>query len=62
MEHKVIGGGNFGPGTTNMTLQQAVFAGLVDTGNLVIKREIVTQPNGQQLGHSGDQPQQRARR
>ena len=27
--------GNFGPGTTGMTLQQAVFAGLVDPGNLV---------------------------
>jgi hypothetical protein len=34
--------GNFGPGTTGMTLQQAVFAGLVDPGNLVGVREIVT--------------------
>ena len=33
--------GNFGPGTTGMTLQQAVFAGLVDPGNLVAVREIV---------------------
>lgn len=33
--------GNFGPGTTGMTLQQAVFAGLVDPGNLVGVREIV---------------------
>jgi Ca2+-binding RTX toxin-like protein len=33
--------GNFGPGTTGMTLQQAVFAGLVDPGNLVTVREIV---------------------
>src|SRR4051794_7205970 len=33
--------GNFGPGTTGMTLQQAVFAGLVDPGNLVNVREIV---------------------
>jgi Ca2+-binding RTX toxin-like protein len=33
--------GNFGPGTNGMTLQQAVFAGLVDPGNLVIVREIL---------------------
>lgn len=33
--------GTFGTGTTGMTLQQAVFAGLVDPGNLVIAREIV---------------------
>ena len=33
--------GNFGPGTDGMTLQQAVFAGLVDPGNLVNVREIV---------------------
>jgi Ca2+-binding RTX toxin-like protein len=33
--------GNFGPGTTGMTLQQAVFAGLVDPGNLRNVREIV---------------------
>ena len=32
--------GNFGPGTTGMTLQQAVFAGLVDPGNLVTVRQI----------------------
>jgi Ca2+-binding RTX toxin-like protein len=32
--------GNFGPGTTGMTLQQAVFAGLVDPGNIVAVREI----------------------
>jgi Ca2+-binding RTX toxin-like protein len=32
--------GNFGPGTTGMTLQQAVFAGLVDTGRLVAVRQI----------------------
>ena len=38
--------GNFGTGTTNMTLQQAVFAGLVDPGNLVIVREIVSPANG----------------
>ena len=34
--------GNFGPGTTGMTLQQAVFAGLVDPGNIVGVREILT--------------------
>jgi len=34
--------GSFGPGTAGMTLQQAVFAGLVDPGNLVGVREIVT--------------------
>ncbi|NUR14764.1 MAG: heme peroxidase [Dermatophilaceae bacterium] len=32
--------GDFGPGTAGMTLQQAVFAGLVDPGNLVAVREI----------------------
>ncbi|MDQ2755655.1 MAG: fibronectin type III domain-containing protein [Actinomycetota bacterium] len=32
--------GSFGPGTTGMTLQQAVFKGLVDPGNLVAVREI----------------------
>ena len=31
-----------GPGTTGMTLQQAVFAGLVDPGNLVAVREITS--------------------
>ena len=39
MEHTATSG-NFGPGTTGMTLQQAVFAGLVDPGNLVNVREI----------------------
>ncbi len=34
--------GNFGAGTTGMTLQQAVFAGLVNPGNLVGVREIIT--------------------
>ena len=34
--------GNFGAGTTGMTLQQAVFAGLVDPGNIVAVREILT--------------------
>ena len=34
--------GNFGTGTAGMTLQQAVFAGLVDPGNIVAVREILT--------------------
>ncbi len=34
--------GNFGAGTTDMTLQQAVFAGLVDPGNIVAVREILS--------------------
>jgi len=33
--------GSFGPGTTGMTLQQAVFAGLVDPGNIHAVREIL---------------------
>ncbi|MFM2078362.1 MAG: hypothetical protein RJA49_2252, partial [Actinomycetota bacterium] len=36
--------GDFGPGTAGMTLQQAVFKGLVDPGNIVAVREIVTPP------------------
>ena len=44
MENKATSG-NFGPGTTGMTLQQAVFAGLVDPGNLVNVREIAD-PSG----------------
>ena len=40
MEGKALSG-DFGPGTTGMTLQQAVFAGLVDPGNLVMARSIV---------------------
>ncbi|WP_345508217.1 peroxidase family protein [Terrabacter aeriphilus] len=39
MENRAVSG-NFGPGTTGMTLQQAVFAGLVDPGNLVAVRTI----------------------
>jgi Ca2+-binding RTX toxin-like protein len=49
LENKVIAGtglgvnpATFGPGTANMTLQQAVFAGLVDPGNIAIVREILT--------------------
>jgi Ca2+-binding RTX toxin-like protein len=34
--------GNFGTGTAGMTLQQAVFAGLVNPGNVVAVREIVS--------------------
>ena len=41
LEHKATSG-TFGAGTTSMTLQQAVFAGLVDPGHLVAVREIVT--------------------
>jgi Ca2+-binding RTX toxin-like protein len=41
MEHAATSG-SFGPGTAGMTLQQAVFAGLVDPGNLVNVREIVS--------------------
>ncbi len=40
MEGKALSG-DFGPGTAGMTLQQAVFAGLVDPGNLVMARSIV---------------------
>ena len=43
LEHKAITG-NFGPGTAGMTLQQAVFAGLVDPANLFAVREIVAEP------------------
>jgi len=43
MEHAATAG-NFGPGTSGMTLQQAVFAGLVDPGNLVSVREVLTAP------------------
>ena len=40
MENKAVTG-NFGTGTTGMTLQAAVFAGLVDPGNIVAVREIL---------------------
>ena len=36
--------GNFGPGTVGMNLQQAVFAGKVNPGNIVAVREILTPP------------------
>jgi Ca2+-binding RTX toxin-like protein len=45
MEGKALTG-TFGTGTDGMTLQQAVFAGLVDPGNLVITREIKDPPLG----------------
>jgi methionine-rich copper-binding protein CopC len=41
MENAALSG-NFGAGTAGMTLQQAVFAGLVDPGNIVIVREILS--------------------
>ena len=44
MEGKAAAGGSFGPGTTDMTLQQAVFAGLVDPGKIEMRRSIVTEP------------------
>jgi hypothetical protein len=40
MEHPAVTG-TFGAGTAGMTLSQAVFAGLVDPGNLVTVREVV---------------------
>jgi Ca2+-binding RTX toxin-like protein/methionine-rich copper-binding protein CopC len=39
MEHQALTG-TFGDGTAGMNLQAAVFAGLVDPGNLVARREI----------------------
>jgi Ca2+-binding RTX toxin-like protein len=44
MENVAVIPGSFGPGTAGMTLQQAVFAGLVDPGNIVAVREILTPP------------------
>ncbi len=41
MENAVVSG-NFGPDTTGMTLQQAVFAGKVNPGQIVAVREILT--------------------
>jgi Ca2+-binding RTX toxin-like protein len=41
MEHAALTG-NFGAGTSGMTLTAAVFAGLVDPGNIVAVREILT--------------------
>ena len=43
--------GNFGPGTGGMTLQQAIFAGLVDPGTLVAVREILTPTAAQTAGN-----------
>ena len=53
MEGKAQGTGNFGPGTAGMTLQQAVFAGLVNPGQLVNVREIV-KPDGALIGATPD--------
>jgi len=41
-----VGTNPFGPGTTGMNVRQAVFAGLVDPGNIVTVRELLTAPNG----------------
>jgi Ca2+-binding RTX toxin-like protein len=43
MEGKALTG-TFGPGTAGMTLQQAVFAGLVDPGRLEMRRKIELEP------------------
>jgi hypothetical protein len=43
---KVATSGDFGPGTAGMTLQAAVFKGLVDPGNLVAVREITSPADG----------------
>ena len=43
MENKAVSG-DFGPGTAGMTLQQAVFAGKVNPGDIVTVREILTGP------------------
>jgi Ca2+-binding RTX toxin-like protein len=43
MEGKALTG-TFGTGTTGMTLQEAVFKGLVDAGNLEMRRRIDTEP------------------
>ncbi len=50
MEDKALTG-DFGPGTTGMTLQQAVFAGKVDPGQLAASRFIV-EPDGSPIGAS----------
>ncbi len=44
----------WGPGTTGMTLQQAVFAGLADPGNLVTVREITGMGTTAATGAAGD--------
>jgi len=40
----LVPNGTFGPAGSSMTLQEAVFAGLVDPGDLRMVREIVTEP------------------
>ena len=44
LEHQALTG-TFGDGTTGRTLQQALFAGLVDPGNLRIERQILNLPS-----------------
>ncbi|MEP7089988.1 MAG: peroxidase family protein [Nocardioidaceae bacterium] len=53
MENKAVTG-SFGAGTTGMTLQAAVFAGLVDPGNLVTVRKIVNQVDVSATGTPAD--------
>ena len=52
MENKATSG-TFGPGTAGMTLQQAIFARLVDPGQLVNARELVA-PDGSPMGATAD--------
>ena len=52
MEGKALTG-SFGPGTAGMTLQQAIFAGLVDPGQLSNARFIVN-PDGSPIGASAN--------
>ena len=54
--------GNFGPGTAGMTLQQAVFAGLVDPGQLVNVREIIEDTRAMRHGRHRDGRRLRRRR
>jgi Ca2+-binding RTX toxin-like protein len=46
--------GSFGPGTAGMTLQQAVFAGLVDPGQLVAMRQLPTMGASANTATPGD--------
>jgi Ca2+-binding RTX toxin-like protein len=45
--------GDFGPGTTGLTLHDAVFKGLVDPGQLVAVRELIN-PDGAAMGATPD--------
>ena len=53
--------GTFGTGTTGMTLQQAVFAGLVNPGNLVAVRGVDIPTSTPNAGPAGDCPAPSAR-